>query len=231
MPLRCLIVDDHPPFSEAARELLTDQGLAVVATAASSAEAIQRIQELRPDVALVDVDLGNESGFDLARRLAADGSGVRVILISTHDEREFVKLIESSETAGFLAKTELSAETSFRLLQQVEDLKAHRLPVGRRSPRRLDAIGVTKRRAKKGEDGEDTAVVFVGLRPGELPQDAVYVIFDGSLGDPQAPSYTAVGTSLRHQAKHFSLASSEHVQRIVDPLGLHQLLHERWIDD
>ena len=121
MPLRCLIVDDRPSFSEAARELLTGQGVAVVATAASSAEAIQRIQELRPDVALVDIDLGEESGFDLARRLAADGSAVRVILISTHDEREFKKLIESSPTVGFLAKTELSAENLDRLLQRVDD--------------------------------------------------------------------------------------------------------------
>ena len=120
MPLRCLIVDDRPSFSEAARELLSDQGVAIVGTATSSAEAIQRIQELRPDVALDDIDLGEESGFDLARRLAADGSGVKVILISTHDEREFKKLIESSETAGFLAKTELSAENILRLLQQVE---------------------------------------------------------------------------------------------------------------
>ena len=120
MPLRCLIVDDRPSFSEAARELLTDQGVAVVATAASSAEALQRIQELRPDVALVDIDLGEESGFDLARRIAEDGSAVRVILISTHDEREFKKLIESSPTVGFLAKTELSAENILRLLQRVE---------------------------------------------------------------------------------------------------------------
>ena len=120
MPLRCLIVDDRPSFSEAARELLTDQGVAVVATATSSAEAIQKVQELRPDVALVDIDLGEESGFDLARRLAADGSAVRVILISTHDEREFKKLIESSPTVGLLAKTELSAENILRLLQQVE---------------------------------------------------------------------------------------------------------------
>ena len=120
MPLRCLIVDDRPSFSKAAGELLTGQGLAVVGTATSSAEAIQRTQELRPDVALVDIDLGEESGFDLARRLAADGSGVRVILISTHDEREFLKLIESSPTAGFLAKTELSAENILRLLQRVE---------------------------------------------------------------------------------------------------------------
>jgi DNA-binding NarL/FixJ family response regulator len=121
MLLRCLIVDDRPSFSEAARELLTDQGVAIVATATSSAEAIQRIQELRPDVALVDIDLGEESGFDLARRIAADGSAVPVILISTHDEREFKKLIDSSPAAGFLAKTELSAENLHRLLQRVDD--------------------------------------------------------------------------------------------------------------
>jgi DNA-binding NarL/FixJ family response regulator len=120
MPLRCVIVDDRPSFSEAARELLTSQGVAVVATAASSTEAIQRIHELRPDVALVDIDLGEESGFDLARRLAADGSAARVILISTHDEREFKKLIETSPAAGFLAKTELSAENICRLLEQAE---------------------------------------------------------------------------------------------------------------
>jgi DNA-binding NarL/FixJ family response regulator len=121
MPLRCFIVDDRPSFSEAARELLTDQGIAVVGTATSAREAIQRVQELRPDVALVDIDLGEESGFDLARRLAADGSAVRVILISTHDEREFAKLIESSPTVGFLAKTELSAENIDRLLQCVDN--------------------------------------------------------------------------------------------------------------
>src|SRR5919106_4283448 len=121
MPLRCLIVDDRSSFSEAARELLTSQGVAVVATAASSAEAIQKTHELRPDVALVDIDLGAESGFDLARQLAADGSAVRVIMISTHDEREFKKLIESSPTVGFLAKTELSAENVHRLLQRVDD--------------------------------------------------------------------------------------------------------------
>jgi DNA-binding NarL/FixJ family response regulator len=121
MRLRCLIVDDHPPFSEAAGELLNDQGVAVVGTATSAAEAIQRVQELQPDVALVDIDLGEDNGFDLARRLAADGSAVRVILISTHGEREFSKLIESSPTAGFLAKTELSAENILRLLQQADN--------------------------------------------------------------------------------------------------------------
>ena len=120
--LRCLIVDDTPSFCEAARELLEGQGVTVVGCATSAAEAVWSVQELRPEVALVDIDLGGDSGFELARRLAAalDGDAPRVILISTHDEREFAKLIESSPAVGFVAKTELSAERIYRLLEQAD---------------------------------------------------------------------------------------------------------------
>jgi len=118
--LRCLIVDDQPSFSEAARELLESQGLAVVGCATSIAEALRSVRELRPDVALLDIDLGPESGFDLARQLAEDveGNTPRLILVSTHDEREFAKLIDSSPAVGFLAKTELSAERIYALLDR-----------------------------------------------------------------------------------------------------------------
>jgi DNA-binding NarL/FixJ family response regulator len=118
--LRCLIVDDQPSFCEAARELLEGQGLTVVGCANSASEAVRSVWELRPEVALLDIDLGPDSGFDLARRLAddADGNSPRVILVSTHDEREFVKLIEASPAVGFLAKTELSAERIYQLLDR-----------------------------------------------------------------------------------------------------------------
>jgi DNA-binding NarL/FixJ family response regulator len=118
MALRFVIIDDQLDFCEVARELLEGQGLTVVGYATSSEEALCLVRELRPDVALVDIDLGSESGFDLASRLANDigGDAPRVILVSTHDEREFVKLIKSSPAVGFVAKTELSAERIYRLL-------------------------------------------------------------------------------------------------------------------
>ena len=120
--MRCLIVDDQASFCEAARELLEGQGLTVVGCATSSAEALRIVRELRPEVALVDIGLGPDSGFDLACRLAADvdGNSPRVILVSTHDAREFVKLIESSPAVGFLAKTELSAERIYQVLEQAD---------------------------------------------------------------------------------------------------------------
>jgi DNA-binding NarL/FixJ family response regulator len=119
---RCLIVDDHLSFCEAARDLLEGQGVTVVGCATSSADALRSVRDLRPEVALVDIDLGADSGFDLARRLAegVDGDVPRVILISTHDEREFAKLIESSPAVGFLAKTELSAKRIYQLLDWAE---------------------------------------------------------------------------------------------------------------
>jgi CheY-like chemotaxis protein len=67
--LRCLIIDDSPRFLDAARGLLERQGVTVVGVASTSAEALQRVEELRPDVTLLDIDLGGESGLDLARRL------------------------------------------------------------------------------------------------------------------------------------------------------------------
>jgi DNA-binding NarL/FixJ family response regulator len=112
MPLRCLIVDDNASFREEMRGLLAEQGLDVVGGAESGAEAVQQIAALRPDVALIDIDLGEESGLEVARRLRErrDRAAVpHVILISTHDEAEYADLIEASSAIGFLAKIDVSA--------------------------------------------------------------------------------------------------------------------------
>src|SRR3954447_23585372 len=86
MPIRCLIVDDNSGFRQAMGGLLEEQGLEVVGGAASAAEALQQIAELRPDLALIDIDLGPDSGLALATRLSqTPGPVPDVILISTHD--------------------------------------------------------------------------------------------------------------------------------------------------
>ena len=115
-PLRCVIVDDNAAFLEAAANTLGRDGLAVVGVASSSAEALRCVARLRPDVAVVDIDLGGESGFDLAEQLA-DGVPVSsVILTSTHSEQDFADLIAASPALGFVPKVELSAEAVLRLL-------------------------------------------------------------------------------------------------------------------
>jgi DNA-binding NarL/FixJ family response regulator len=114
--LRCLIVDDNVSFLEAASALLKRQGLVVAGVASNSADALRAVQELRPDVALLDITLGSESGLDLARRLSEADGALPVILISTHAEADYADLIADTPAAGFVAKSELSAAAVQRLV-------------------------------------------------------------------------------------------------------------------
>jgi DNA-binding NarL/FixJ family response regulator len=113
--LRCLIVDDNRRFLDAARGLLEREGVAVVGVASTSAEALHQVQELQPDVTLVDIDLGGESGFELVRRLA-DLAPLRMILVSTHAEQDYADLIAASPAIGFVPKSALSAAAIQALL-------------------------------------------------------------------------------------------------------------------
>lgn len=103
----CLIVDDSARFLELASSLLERHGIEVVGTACSAAEALERVKKLQPDVVLVDIDLGGESGFELTRELAGIEHS-SVILISSHAEADFTDLIDASPALGFIAKAELS---------------------------------------------------------------------------------------------------------------------------
>lgn len=127
MRLRCLIVDDNANLREEMRGLLAEQGLDVVGGAGSGAEAFRQIAELQPDVALIDIDLGGESGLELVRRLRerpGQAAVPHVILISTHDEAEYADLIEASSAIGFLAKIDLSAATIRQMLAGIDGDKA-----------------------------------------------------------------------------------------------------------
>jgi DNA-binding NarL/FixJ family response regulator len=110
VPLRCLIVDDSALFLEGAVDLLSRQGLEVVGAATNSAEATRLVTQLRPDVTLVDIDLGDEDGFELVQRLHAVSGASKVILVSTHAEEDLAHLIERSPALGFIAKARLSAQ-------------------------------------------------------------------------------------------------------------------------
>jgi DNA-binding NarL/FixJ family response regulator len=118
MARRYLVVDDSSAFLDAAVSLLTRQGLEVVGVASTIEEALTRARELNPDVVLVDIMLGEESGFDLAQQLADDETTSRasVILISTQDEADFAELINEAPALWFVSKSQLSAATIERLV-------------------------------------------------------------------------------------------------------------------
>jgi DNA-binding NarL/FixJ family response regulator len=108
-------VDDNMRFLDAARSTLECQGVEVVGTATTTAEALQRAEALRPDVVLVDISLGDESGFELTRRLV-DDLRTRVVLISTRAEEDYADLVATSPALGFLSKSQLSGSALRNLL-------------------------------------------------------------------------------------------------------------------
>jgi CheY-like chemotaxis protein len=117
LSISVLIVDDSRQFLEAAlgllrREHLRAEGVMTIA------EALEETERMCPDVVLVDVMLAGESGFDLARRLAAPERTTRppVILISTHTADDLEDLIAASPAVGFLPKAELAAEAILGLI-------------------------------------------------------------------------------------------------------------------
>lgn len=85
--------------------------------ASTSAEAMRRSAELHPDVVLIDITLASESGFELVRQLSArDNNAAALILISTHAQADFADLIADSPAAGFVPKSELSADAIRRIV-------------------------------------------------------------------------------------------------------------------
>jgi DNA-binding NarL/FixJ family response regulator len=112
-----LIVDDHPGFRATARALLEAEGYDVVGEAANGVEALRRAKELAPDVVLLDVQLPDFDGFEVASRLtAAAGNGApKIVLTSSRDGSDFGPLVTQSGARGFVAKAELSGGALARL--------------------------------------------------------------------------------------------------------------------
>jgi DNA-binding NarL/FixJ family response regulator len=118
--MRCLLVDDNEAFVEIACRLLDPEWVKVTGTASNIGEAILRVSEMPPDVVLIDVRLGDENGFDLARRLAEPHTrDLAVIMTSSGAEDDYVDLIAESTALGFLPKAQLSADGIWRLLSEV----------------------------------------------------------------------------------------------------------------
>ena len=116
MPCRVLLVDDNSDFRRAARQLLERHGFAVVAEAETGTTGIERAQQHRLDLALVDVQLPDIDGFEVAEHLSRLEVPVDVILTSSLDGIDFGALVARSSALGFVPKAELSASAIEALL-------------------------------------------------------------------------------------------------------------------
>jgi DNA-binding NarL/FixJ family response regulator len=111
-----LIVDDHATFRASARLLLESEGFDVVGEAIDGESALQEAAALGPDLVLLDVQLPDINGFEVASRITDTGDAPAVILISSRDGQDFGPMIKASGARGFVAKAELSGERLRELL-------------------------------------------------------------------------------------------------------------------
>ena len=115
MGVRCLIVDDDDGFLDVARVLLEREHINVVGVATNSAGALSLMTAARPDVMLIDVNLGDESGFDLVDSIADAEAPPILILISTYTLDDYIDLPVPGAVA-FVRKSDLSGTTIRRIL-------------------------------------------------------------------------------------------------------------------
>lgn len=108
MPPRVLIVDDHAPFRDVAMRVLSAAGFDVVAGAADAAGALRLAGQLHPDVVLVDVQLPDGDGFELARELSRPAGAPVVVLVSGRPRSDYGGLVDRSGARGFIDKAEFS---------------------------------------------------------------------------------------------------------------------------
>ena len=106
-----LIVDYHPSFRATARMLLESEGWTVVGEAAGGMDGIEAARALGPDVVLLDVNLPDIDGFEVAERLTAGGeAGPAVVLVSSRDASDLGPRVSSCGACGFVAKADLSSD-------------------------------------------------------------------------------------------------------------------------
>ncbi len=117
MSTSVLIVDDHPSFRASARRMLEASGYAVLGEAADGAAAVAAADELEPDLVLLDVQLPDLNGFEVAARIAALGSAAEIVLTSSRDLADLGADVDASAARGFIPKSELSGEALAALVE------------------------------------------------------------------------------------------------------------------
>jgi DNA-binding NarL/FixJ family response regulator len=108
MARRVLIVDDHAEFRALARAMLERDGFEVVGEAVDGAQTLLVVEQTRPEVVLLDVQLPDVNGFEVARALSEGEDAPVIVMTSTRDAADFGGRLERSGARGFIAKSHLS---------------------------------------------------------------------------------------------------------------------------
>jgi DNA-binding NarL/FixJ family response regulator len=116
MGMKVLIVDDHEGFRGRLRAMLEAEGVAVIGEASDGSSALEAVCLQEADVILLDVQLPDISGFEVAERLSADGLSAAVILISSREASDYRASLLDARVSGFISKQDLSLQAITEVL-------------------------------------------------------------------------------------------------------------------
>jgi signal transduction histidine kinase/DNA-binding NarL/FixJ family response regulator len=198
--LKFMIVDDHPLMIEGIRNLLTNEGLTVVATASCGEEALQLMSSHTPDMILMDMQMPGLSGPETVRRIKQDYPQVKVMMLTMADREEDLQAAIQSGANGYVLKSQASGQ----LFDSLERMLHEKLVISEEMARRT-----LERRAQPADEPLDVRVPpqVYELEPREL--DILQRVAEGE-------GYKEIGLALNlspHTIKY-------HFNKILDTLGI-----------
>src|SRR3981081_2397974 len=110
MPTRVLLADDHALIRQGLKALLEKQGFQVVCEASDGQEALRSVEKTQPDVAIVDISMPVLNGVDTARELKKSAPKTKVILLTQHDEDQYVTESLRAGVRGYVLKSQAGAD-------------------------------------------------------------------------------------------------------------------------
>ncbi len=139
-PIRIVVADDHALVREGIRRVLDEATeFEVVAEASDGDEALSRVRELDPDVLLLDLTMPGVGGLDITRRIRAESTRPRIMILSMHDETEYVLQAVKAGADGYLLKDDAGPEMLRRAVSAVHSGESFF------SPRAAAALAVSVR--------------------------------------------------------------------------------------
>jgi len=164
--IRILLADDHTVLRESlAAVLRTSNDCVVVGEASDGIEAIERAMELRPDIAVVDISMPRLSGIEVTRRIATQLPHTRVLVLTMHEEEEYVLHMIRAGAAGYMVKQAATSE----LLSAVRTIASGGVHFGAHAARAL-AMQLQHPQALSGDP-------YGSLSPRE--REVLHLVVDG----------------------------------------------------
>jgi len=153
MVFTVFIIDDHPLFSRGLAQLIETQEIyRVTGTAKNRNEALELLPRLKPDLAIVDLNLGQEDGLELIKDILVSEPETKVLVLSMHDERFYAERAIKAGAKGYIMKAE--AET--QVINAIQTVMQGKIYLSRNEQERIKELSKSKKNSGQQEEPFDT---------------------------------------------------------------------------